>query len=97
MVKGVDYEDNFSPTPDISIARIMVSITAPNDQELHSVDIEEAFTQDDELKDGTNDRYFITLPPCSPDAGDKSVVDEVLKPLYGNPSTPRESQIFFRE
>jgi hypothetical protein len=31
MVKGLDYEDNFSPTPGISIPRIMVSISAVND------------------------------------------------------------------
>jgi len=89
MVKGLDYEDNFSPTPGISIARLMVSIVAANDLELHSVDIEQAFTQADKLKEGANGRYFITPPPGSPDAGDKSVVYEVLKPLYGNPSSPR--------
>ena len=89
MVKGLDYEDNFSPTPGISIARLMVSIAAANDLELHSVDIEQAFVQADKLKEGANGRYFITPPPGSPDAGDKSIVYEVLKPLYGNPSSPR--------
>jgi hypothetical protein len=89
MVKGLDYEDNFSPTPGISIARLMVSITAANDLEFHSVDIEQVFVQSDKLKEGVNDRYFITPPPGSPDAGDKSIVYEVLKPLYGNPSSPR--------
>jgi hypothetical protein len=41
MVKGLDYEDTFSPTPGISIARLMVSIATANDLELHSVDIEQ--------------------------------------------------------
>jgi hypothetical protein len=36
-----------------------------------------------------NGRYFITPPPDSPDAGDKSVVYEVLKPFYDNPSSPQ--------
>ena len=89
MVKGLDYEGNFSPTPGISITRLMVSIAAANDLELHSVDIEQAFTQADKLKEDANDRYFITPPPGSPDADDKSVVYEVLKPLHGNPSSPR--------
>jgi hypothetical protein len=89
MVKGLDYEDNFSPTPGISIVRFMVSISTSNDLELHSVDIEQAFVQADKLKEGANGRYFITPPPGSPDAGDKSIVYEVLKPLYGNPSSPR--------
>jgi hypothetical protein len=60
MVKRLDYEDNFSPIPGISIPRHMVSITAANDLELHSVDIEQAFVQSDKLKEGGNDRYFIT-------------------------------------
>jgi hypothetical protein len=66
MVKGLDYEDNFSPTPGISIARLMVSIAAANDLELHSVDIEQAFTQADKLKEGADDRYFKTPPSDSP-------------------------------
>ena len=39
MEKHVDYDDDFSPTPGIAMARIMVSLTAANDLELHSVDI----------------------------------------------------------
>jgi hypothetical protein len=89
MVKGLDYEVSFSPTPGISITRLMVSITATNDLELHSVDIEQVFTQTDKLKKGANVKYFITPSSDSPDADDKSVVYEVLKPLYGTPSSPR--------
>ncbi len=36
-----------------------------------------------------NDRYFINLPPGRPDAGNKDIVYEVLRPMYGNPSSPR--------
>ena len=36
-----------------------------------------------------NDRYFINPPPGSPDANNKDIVYEVLRPLYGNPSSPR--------
>ena len=89
MEKHVDYDDNFSPTPGIALARIMVSLAAANDLELHSVDIEQAFTQADKLPEGVNGRYFINPPPGSPDAGNKDIVYEVLRPLYGNPSSPR--------
>jgi len=41
-----------------------VSIAAPNDLELHSVDVEQAFTQADKLKGGANGRYFITPSPA---------------------------------
>ena len=49
MEKHVEYDDNFSPTPGIALARIMVSLAAANNLELHSVDIEQAFTQADKL------------------------------------------------
>ena len=45
----MDYDDNFSPTTGIAMARIMVSLAAANDLEVHSVDIEQVFTQADKL------------------------------------------------
>ena len=51
--------------------------------------IEQAFTQADKLPEGVNGRYFINPPPGSPDAGNRDIVYEVLRPLYGNPSSPR--------
>jgi hypothetical protein len=59
MEKGKDYDHNFSPTPGIAIARIITSIPAANDLELHSIDIEQAFLQADKLLEGANGRYFI--------------------------------------
>jgi hypothetical protein len=67
----------------------MMSIAIANDMELHKVDIEQAFLQADKLDEGVNGRYFINPPPGSPEAGNKNVVYEVLKPLYGSPSSPR--------
>jgi hypothetical protein len=82
-------DQNFSPTPGIAIARIITSIAAANDLELHSIDIEQAFLQADKLMEGVNGRYFINPPPGSPDANNKDIVYEVLRPLYGNPSSSR--------
>jgi len=100
MEKHVDYDDNFSTTPDIVLARIMVSLAATNDLELYSVDIEQAFTQADKLPEGVNGRYFINPPSGSPDAGNRDIVYEVLSPLYGNPSSPRvlhkTKDVFFK-
>ena len=89
MEKHVDYDDNFSSTTGITLARIMVSLAASNDLELHSVDIEQACMQADKLPEGVNGRYFINPPSGSPDAGNRDIVYEVLSPLYGNPSSPR--------
>jgi hypothetical protein len=89
MEKGKDYDQNFSPIPGIAIARIIASISAANDLDLHSIDIEQVFLQTDKLMEGVNDRYFINPPPGSPDANNKDIVYEVLIPSYGNPSSPR--------
>ena len=89
MEKGVDFIDNFSPTPGLAVARLMMSIAIGNGMELHKVDIEQAFLQADKLDEGVNGRYFINPPPGSPEAGNKDVVYDVMKPLYGSPSSPR--------
>ena len=89
MEKGVDYVDNFSPTPGLAVARLMMSLAVANDMELHKIDIEQAFLQADKLEEGVNGRYFINPPPGSPEAGNKNIVYEVLRPLYGSPSSPR--------
>jgi hypothetical protein len=88
MEKGKDYLQNFSPSPGITIARIITSIAAANDMELHSIDIGQAFLQSDKLMEGVNGRFFINPPPGSPDANNKDIVYEVLRPLYGIPSSP---------
>ena len=46
--------------------------TFPENLELHSVDIKQAFTQADKLPEGVNGRYFINPPPGSPDAGNRT-------------------------
>ena len=38
MEKGVDYVDNFSPTPGLAVARLMMSLAVANDMELHKID-----------------------------------------------------------
>jgi hypothetical protein len=65
-------------------------MTGANDLELHSIDIEQVFLQADKLMEGVNDRYFINPPPGSPDATNKDIVYKVLRPLYENPSSPRD-------
>jgi hypothetical protein len=67
----------------------MMSLAIANDMELHKIDIEQAFLQADKHHEGVTGRYFINPPPGSPDAGNKNIVYEVLRPLYGSPSSPR--------
>ena len=89
MQKDLDYNDTFSPTPGSTASRMMISLATSQDWELHSCDFTQAFIQADRLPEGVNGRFFIRPPPGSPDYDNKSVVYEVLRPLYGVPSSPR--------
>ena len=89
MEKGVDYVNNFSPTPGVAVARLMMSLAIANNMELHKIEIEQAFLEADKLVEDVNGRYFINPLPGSPEAGDKNIVYEVLRPLYGSPSSSR--------
>jgi hypothetical protein len=40
MEKGVDFDDSFSPTPDLAVGRFMLSLAVANYYELHAFDIE---------------------------------------------------------
>jgi hypothetical protein len=45
MEKGKDYDQNFSPTPGIAIARIITSIPAANDLELLVYEVLRSYTE----------------------------------------------------
>jgi hypothetical protein len=51
--------------------------------------ISQAFLQADKLDEGVNGRYFINPPPGSPEVSNKNIIYEVLRPLYGSPSSQR--------
>jgi hypothetical protein len=78
MEEGKDYLQNFSPTPGVTIDRVITSITAANDLKFHSIDIEQVFLQVDKLMEGVNDRYLINPSPGSPDTNNKDIVYEEL-------------------
>ena len=82
----MDFVDSFAPTTGLAFSRLMMSIAIANDMELHKVHIEQAFLQADKLDEGVNGR---NPPAGSPEAGNKDIMYEVLKPLYGSPSSPR--------
>jgi hypothetical protein len=87
MKEGEDYDDSFAPVPHATVARNIISIAAALDLELHSCDMAQAFIQADKLDEGINGRVFIRAPLGYPE--DPNVVYEVLRPLYGIPSSAR--------
>ena len=36
QMKGVDFDDSFSPTPGLAVGRFMLSLAVANDYELHA-------------------------------------------------------------
>jgi hypothetical protein len=75
MEKGVAYVDNFSPTPGLAVARLMMSLAIAMILSCaDKIDIEQAFLEADQLDEGVNSRYFINPAPGSPEAGNKNIV-----------------------
>eukprot|EP00961_Rhodomonas_salina_P047595 639514-Rhodomonas_salina.1 len=88
MKEGIDFEDAFAPVLHTTVGRLLMSMAAADNLHLHSVDLTQAFIQADRIPEGPNGHIFITPPPgCEED--EEVVVYEVLRPLYGVPSSSR--------
>jgi len=85
MKQGRDYEHSFSPVPHASGFRLMLALATAEDMYIDHVDISQAFVQGD-LIEGDR-RIFMTAPPGYDE--DPAYVYELLKPLYGAPSSSR--------
>ena len=83
-----DYECSFAPVPHATVGRMIMAIAVAEDEECDAVDLTQAFIQADRLDEGVNGRWFMTPPPGS-EEDDPDVVYEVLRPLYGIPSSAR--------
>mmetsp|Transcript_23114 Transcript_23114/g.54805 ORF Transcript_23114/g.54805 Transcript_23114/m.54805 type:complete len:111 (-) Transcript_23114:2112-2444(-) len=70
MKEGEDYEDAFAPVQHATSARVIISLAAADDLELHSCDLAQAFIQADKLDEGVNGRVFITQPKGSDEEPD---------------------------
>eukprot|EP00961_Rhodomonas_salina_P272721 3685261-Rhodomonas_salina.1 len=78
MKEGEDDEDAFTPVPHATSARVIISIAAAEDLELHSCDLAQAFIRADKLDEGMNCSIFISPPKGWEE--DEGVVYEVLRP-----------------
>jgi len=87
MKAGEDFEDAFAPVPHATANHIVISIAAAGDMELHTCNLAQAFIQADQLPEGVNGSIFIRPPLGYPE--DDDTVYEVLRPLYGIPSSTR--------
>jgi len=88
MTKGEDFTDAFAPVPRATAGRVLMSMAAAQDMEMHCVDFSQAFIQAswDDLPEDVP-QIFIR-PPVGYDE-EPGIVYEVLRPLYGIPSSAR--------
>ena len=88
MKESVDYVDAFAPVPHATVMRLLMALAIGYDMEMHSIDMTQAFIQADRIEEGVNGRVFVTPPPGCEEY-EEGVVYEVIRPLYGIPSSAR--------
>eukprot|EP00961_Rhodomonas_salina_P194035 2619604-Rhodomonas_salina.1 len=70
MKEGEDYVDAFAPVPHATSGRIIISLAAAMDLEIHSCDLAQAFIQADRLDEGVNGLIFVCPPQGATEDGD---------------------------
>eukprot|EP00961_Rhodomonas_salina_P217554 2939988-Rhodomonas_salina.1 len=88
MKKGEAYVDAFAPVPSSTAGRILMSIAAALNLEMHCVDFSQAFIQAEWSALPEKAPQFFIQPPSGWDE-ESGVVYECLRPLYGIPSSAR--------
>eukprot|EP00961_Rhodomonas_salina_P071014 953547-Rhodomonas_salina.1 len=88
MKKGEAYVDTFAPVPHSTTGRIMMSITAAQDLEMHCINFSQAFIQADWALLPEKVPQFFIRPPTGWDE-EPGVVYKCLHPLYGHPASAR--------
>eukprot|EP00961_Rhodomonas_salina_P076425 1026382-Rhodomonas_salina.1 len=88
MKKGESYVDAFAPVPRSTAGRVMMSVAAALNLEMHACNLSQAFIQAswDDLPEKQSQLFI--RPPSGWDE-EAGVVYEVLRPLYGVPSSAR--------
>ena len=84
QVYGVDYNETFAPTLKMVPLRLLLSITAGLNLELHHLDVETAFLHGD-----LNEEIYMKQPPFFEDSKYPKYVCKLRKSLYGLKQSPR--------
>jgi hypothetical protein len=92
QVEGVDYSETYAPVANKTSLRIMVSIAAMYDMDLHQMDVDTAFLN---AKLPEDQRVFMKLPSM-PGCSEREVV-QILQCLYGLKQAPREWNLLVNE
>ena len=80
QVPGIDYFDTFAPVAKLASIRIVLTMAAKLDFELHQIDIKSAYLNGELTKD---ENIYMRQPPGYPASNSSRKVCHLLKTLYG--------------
>ncbi|CAI7892618.1 unnamed protein product [Closterium sp. NIES-54] len=83
--QGVDYFQTFSPTPKMTILRVLLHVAAQRDYELHSLDFSTAF-----LQGSLHEEIWLRRPPGFTGSFPSGTQWRLRRPVYGLHQAPRE-------
>ncbi|CAI7845834.1 unnamed protein product [Closterium sp. NIES-53] len=83
--QGVDYFQTFSPTPKMTILRVILHVAAQRDYELHSLDFSTAF-----LQGSLHKEIWLRRPPGFTGSFPPGTKWSLRRPVYGLRQAPRE-------
>ena len=90
QIKGIDYNDIFSPTMHIKTARALLAVAARDNVIAYQYDISTAF-----LHAGLNETIFVSQPPGHVEKGNDDYVYKLKKAMYGLKNAPKAYSDFF--
>ncbi|CAI7855413.1 unnamed protein product [Closterium sp. NIES-53] len=83
--EGVDFFQTFSPTPKMTILRVLLLVVAQRDYELHSLDFSTAF-----LQGSLREEIWLCRPPGFTGSFAPGTQWSLRRPVYGLRQAPRE-------
>ncbi|CAI7822008.1 unnamed protein product [Closterium sp. NIES-53] len=83
--EGVDFFQNFSPTPKITTLRVLLHVAAQRDYELHSLDFSTAF-----LQGSLHEEIWLRRPPGFTGSFPAGTQWSLRRPVYALRQAPRE-------
>ncbi|CAI7879823.1 unnamed protein product [Closterium sp. NIES-54] len=83
--QGVDFFQNFSPTPKMTTLRVLLHAAAPRDYELHSLDFSTAF-----LQGSLHEAIWLRRPPGLIGSFSEGTQWSLRRPVYSLRQAPRE-------
>ena len=84
QLKGVDYDEVFAPVVKMTTIRVILTIAAVEDLEIHQMDVKTAF-----LNGKLEEEVYIEQPEGYVEPGKEDLVCRLHKTLYGLKQSPR--------